>query len=163
MFKYLTNLLNTQVADFSVPPENAPTLPEFPNKAAYRQWSVQPTTDHVFASAYTGIVETLRVSENNIPHKVAGLIVDYDTNYRGDIIEQVVANTEPEFRPQFATRTHSNGVRLWFIFETPILFKDREKGTSKMSGRIIVESMLLVTRWGITDRARALRRRFSDR
>jgi dolichol-phosphate mannosyltransferase len=49
------------------------------------------------------------------------------------------------------------------IVETPILFKDREKGTSKMSGRIIVESMLLVTRWGITDRARALRRRFSDR
>lgn len=49
------------------------------------------------------------------------------------------------------------------IVETPILFKDREKGTSKMSGRIIVESMLLVTRWGITDRANALRARLSRR
>lgn len=49
------------------------------------------------------------------------------------------------------------------IVETPILFKDREKGTSKMSGRIIVESMLLVTRWGITDRAHSLRTRLSRR
>ena len=38
------------------------------------------------------------------------------------------------------------------ISEVPILFIDREIGTSKMSGRIIVESMLLVTRWGIVHR-----------
>ncbi len=49
------------------------------------------------------------------------------------------------------------------IVETPILFKDRVKGTSKMSGRIIVESMLLVTRWGIADRARGLRARIARR
>lgn len=49
------------------------------------------------------------------------------------------------------------------IVETPILFKDREKGTSKMSARIILESMLLVTGWGIKDRARGLRRRISGK
>jgi len=38
------------------------------------------------------------------------------------------------------------------ISEVPIMFADREKGTSKMSGRIIAESMLLVTRWGILHR-----------
>jgi len=38
------------------------------------------------------------------------------------------------------------------ISEVPIMFADREKGTSKMSGRIIAESMLLVTRWGIIHR-----------
>jgi dolichol-phosphate mannosyltransferase len=40
------------------------------------------------------------------------------------------------------------------IVETPIVFRDRQHGTSKMSGGIIVESMLLVTRWGIADRFR---------
>jgi dolichol-phosphate mannosyltransferase len=45
------------------------------------------------------------------------------------------------------------------IQETPILFKDREKGTSKMSGKIIVESMLRVTGWGVADRWASLRRR----
>ena len=37
------------------------------------------------------------------------------------------------------------------VGEVPIVFRDRERGTSKMSSRIIVESMLLVTRWGVAD------------
>jgi dolichol-phosphate mannosyltransferase len=44
------------------------------------------------------------------------------------------------------------------VMETPITFTDREVGTSKMSRHIIVESMLLVTRWGLTDRLRRRRR-----
>jgi dolichol-phosphate mannosyltransferase len=40
------------------------------------------------------------------------------------------------------------------IVETPIVFRDRQFGTSKMSGRIIAESMLLVTRWAIFDRTK---------
>jgi dolichol-phosphate mannosyltransferase len=42
------------------------------------------------------------------------------------------------------------------VVETPIAFTDRRYGVSKMSGRIVVESMLLVTRWAIRDRVRAL-------
>lgn len=45
------------------------------------------------------------------------------------------------------------------IVESPIIFRDRTEGKSKMSGRIIVESMLLVTRWGIGDRFRRRRRK----
>lgn len=37
------------------------------------------------------------------------------------------------------------------ISETPITFRDRERGKSKMSGRIVVESMWLVTTWAIGD------------
>jgi dolichol-phosphate mannosyltransferase len=43
------------------------------------------------------------------------------------------------------------------VVEKPIIFRDRTRGKSKMSGRIIVESMLLVTRWGIVDRFRRRR------
>ena len=38
------------------------------------------------------------------------------------------------------------------IVESPIIFRDRTHGKSKMSSRIIAESMMLVTRWGIRDR-----------
>ncbi|QGG95564.1 polyprenol monophosphomannose synthase [Actinomarinicola tropica] len=38
------------------------------------------------------------------------------------------------------------------IVEVPIAFTDRVRGTSKMSGRIVVEAMLLVTWWGVRDR-----------
>ena len=37
------------------------------------------------------------------------------------------------------------------VMETPIVFRDRRYGESKMSGRIIAESMVLVTRWGVRD------------
>ncbi len=43
------------------------------------------------------------------------------------------------------------------VVETPILFRDRVRGTSKMSWPIIAESMVLVTRWGVADRLRHLR------
>lgn len=45
------------------------------------------------------------------------------------------------------------------VVERPIMFVDRTRGTSKMSGRIIVESMLLVTRWGLRDLPGRWRRR----
>ena len=40
------------------------------------------------------------------------------------------------------------------IVEVPISFTDRTRGTSKMSSRIIVEALALVTRWGVADRLR---------
>ncbi|MEI7618404.1 MAG: polyprenol monophosphomannose synthase [Actinomycetota bacterium] len=47
------------------------------------------------------------------------------------------------------------------VVEEPITFIDREFGTSKMSGRIITESMLLVTGWAVSDSWAKVRRRFS--
>ncbi len=44
------------------------------------------------------------------------------------------------------------------IVETPIVFRDRLFGTSKMSGRIIAESMLLVTKWALFDRQKNRKR-----
>jgi dolichol-phosphate mannosyltransferase len=37
------------------------------------------------------------------------------------------------------------------VVETPIVFRDRRYGTSKMSGRIVAESMWLVTTWALRD------------
>jgi dolichol-phosphate mannosyltransferase len=55
------------------------------------------------------------------------------------------------FLTELVRRLTRHGYR---IVETPIVFRDRTLGKSKMSGRIIVESMLLVTKWGLTDRLR---------
>ena len=43
--------------------------------------------------------------------------------------------------------------------EVPISFADRERGKSKMSGRIVVEALVLVTGWGVRDRLRRVKRR----
>ncbi len=60
------------------------------------------------------------------------------------------------FLTELMRRIAARGAR---IDEVPILFRDRERGTSKMSGRIIVESMLLVTAWGAKDLVRGRRPR----
>jgi dolichol-phosphate mannosyltransferase len=44
------------------------------------------------------------------------------------------------------------------IVEVPITFRDRRWGKSKMSGRIIVEALGLVTVWGVKDRIAGRRR-----
>jgi dolichol-phosphate mannosyltransferase len=65
------------------------------------------------------------------------------------------------FLTELVVRLSRLGAR---IDEVPIVFVDRRYGTSKMSSRIVIESMLLVTRWGLAQRARRLRSRlFSGR
>ncbi len=45
------------------------------------------------------------------------------------------------------------------ISEVPITFTDRVEGSSKMSGRIVVEALGLVTLWGVRDLVTGRRRR----
>ena len=60
------------------------------------------------------------------------------------------------FQIEMAYRVEQRGGT---IVELPIEFVDRERGASKMSSRIIVEALLLVTWWGVRDRPRRLLRR----
>jgi glycosyltransferase involved in cell wall biosynthesis len=49
------------------------------------------------------------------------------------------------------------------IVEVPISFTDRVRGTSKMSGRIVVEALVLVTWWALRDRVLHRGRPVDDR
>ena len=59
------------------------------------------------------------------------------------------------FQVEMAYRVHNQGGQ---IVEVPIEFRDRTLGRSKMSMRIVVEALWLVTRWGVRDRLRPTRR-----
>lgn len=80
--------------------------------------------------------------------------------YRADVLDAIdfrdtIANGYA-FQMEVAYRLAGWGGR---IDEVPIAFTDRVRGQSKMSGRIMAESMLLVTRWGVRDRFQALTNR----
>ena len=82
--------------------------------------------------------------------------------YRAEVLDAIefrktVANGYA-FQMELAYRLAAWGGR---IDEVPIAFTDRVRGESKMSGKIMAESMLLVTRWGIRDRLRSLKGRRS--
>jgi dolichol-phosphate mannosyltransferase len=60
------------------------------------------------------------------------------------------------FQVEMAMRAHDAGLR---IVEIPVVFRDRTVGTSKMNGAIVREAMWLVTKWGVSRRIGAGRRR----
>ncbi len=64
------------------------------------------------------------------------------------------------FQMETAYRVHLWGGR---IAEMPIVFTDRVRGYSKMTWGIFAEELLLVTWWGLRDRARRLWRRLRQR
>ncbi len=59
------------------------------------------------------------------------------------------------FQVEMAYRVLASGGR---IVEVPISFTDRVRGESKMSSRIVVEALVLVTWWAIRDRILRIRR-----
>jgi dolichol-phosphate mannosyltransferase len=84
--------------------------------------------------------------------------------YRADTLKAIdYAGTRAKgygFQIETAYRVHRWGGR---IAEVPIIFTDRVRGYSKMSWHIFAEELLLVTWWGLRDRARRLWRRLRPR
>lgn len=62
------------------------------------------------------------------------------------------------FQVDMTYQVHRRGGR---IVEVPVTFVEREEGVSKMSRAIVVEALVNVTRWGISDAWRRVRRQAS--
>lgn len=71
-----------------------------------------------------------------------------------------VASTGYVFQADLAWRTVQAGLR---VVEVPIEFIERERGVSKMSPAIAVESLRRITVWGVSERGRQLRRGWRER
>ena len=78
--------------------------------------------------------------------------------YRADALRAIEHGTTAAEGYAFLTELVRRLIRRGYsVVEVPITFRDREHGISKMSGRIIVESMVLITGWGVKDILRRLR------
>ena len=81
--------------------------------------------------------------------------------YRAEVLDeiahQVVDSRGYCFQIDLTIRTADAG---WEIREHPITFTERQAGTSKMTGGVVVEAMTRVTLWGLARRIR--RRRHPD-
>ena len=93
-----------------------------------------------WGNRYVGLVLGLRVRDATAGFRA----------YRADMLEAIDYQTTSAdgyaFQVEMAYRVRRAGGA---ITEVPITFSDRVRGTSKMSGRIVVEAMLLVTWWGV--------------
>jgi dolichol-phosphate mannosyltransferase len=78
----------------------------------------------------------------------------WKTSTLNDIDYKTTHATGYLFQMEMAYRVAQRGEQ---IAEVPITFRDRVRGTSKMSGAVIFEELTRVTWWGIRDRVRRLR------
>ncbi len=100
---------------------------------------------------------------NRYASKVLGIAVNDATSgyraYRSELMAKVdfhdVKADGYGFQIEMAYRVLAAGGT---VSEVPISFVDRTRGTSKMSSRIVVEAMVLVTWWGLRDRLLRFRR-----
>jgi len=100
---------------------------------------------------------------NRYASSVLGINVSDATSgyraYRSEVMAKVDFHTVKAdgygFQIEMAHRVLRVGGK---VVEVPISFVDRARGTSKMSSRIVVEAMILVTWWGIRDRLLRKRR-----
>jgi dolichol-phosphate mannosyltransferase len=80
--------------------------------------------------------------------------------YRAETIKSVGYDTTRAkgygFQIELAYRVNQNGGTM---VQLPIVFTDRVRGHSKMTWRIAAEELVLVTWWGVRDRAKKLRRK----
>lgn len=71
----------------------------------------------------------------------------YRRELLAQLIEQPITAEGYAFQVELAIRAEAYGAS---VVEVPITFVERERGTSKMTGLIVLEAFLLVTRWGIS-------------
>jgi dolichol-phosphate mannosyltransferase len=95
-----------------------------------------------WGNRYTSLVLRLQVRDCTSGFRV----------YRASALSAIEPSSTTAEGYAFLTELVRRLVRSGYrVMESPIVFRDRRYGESKMSSRIIVESMLLVTRWGLRD------------
>ncbi len=151
-------VLVTIDADFSFDPDVIPTLvaeletgrdlvagSRYVPGGTTPNWPVHRRALSRYGNRYTCWVLGLPVSDATSGFRA----------YRASVLEAIGYDTTRAngyaFMTELAFRIASDGGD---ISEIPIEFRDRERGTSKMSGGIIVESMLRVTWWGLRETLR---------
>jgi dolichol-phosphate mannosyltransferase len=105
----------------------------------------------------------LSVWANRYAAAVLGLAINDATAgfraYRSDMVRRIdLSHSRADgygFQVEMVYRIVRLGGR---IVEVPITFTDRVEGSSKMSGRIVVEALALVTLWGVRDMLTGRRR-----
>ncbi|PRY34841.1 polyprenol monophosphomannose synthase [Umezawaea tangerina] len=84
--------------------------------------------------------------------------------YRAEVLRKLklhnVASSGYCFQIDLSWRTHELGFR---IVEVPITFTDRVIGESKMSGNVVREALIRVTKWGLRRRGNQLRSVFAPK
>jgi len=97
------------------------------SKEVFVDWCQRPTTTHCHFSGFEGLDPRLRVSDANPATMLHAFVADYDTSTV--TTEQIVAlktKCPGEYLPNYGSLTFSQGARLVWLVEEPVLLPPKE-------------------------------------
>lgn len=116
IYRHIENLRSaaaSKAADISKLPYN---VPKFSSKAEYRAWCADNKTKHVFYSAVEGRAPSKRVSAENPPNKIYGIVADYDAPVNWSMVDGKISTVCAGALPTWRSKTHSGYIRLVWEF-----------------------------------------------
>lgn len=97
---------------------------EIKDKEAFRRWCQTPNLDHYFYTAYEGLSQGLRVSDENAAVRMHGVVADFDSPVIDGDWEALKLRGSPDFQPSHGSLSFSNQARLVWTFEEPVFVYD---------------------------------------
>ena len=119
-YRYIKNLRDTKAVKATRLDNIAKTKPTFASKADYRAWCANAATDHVFFNMVEGSTPSKRISNDNLPNKIYGVVADYDAPVNWGSIDTDISAKCSSNMPTWRTKTNSGYLRLIWEFDNAL-------------------------------------------
>jgi hypothetical protein len=117
-------------------------LPEHDSKKEYREWEALSSTKGCLFSAVEAFIPTQRVTKENPPRRLHGVVVDYDQAMDAEEYKAFMSRVIDGDHPAaYVSRSFSGGAHLVFLFEKPMPVPDK-KHLGRLLNRIKKELKL---------------------
>lgn len=124
MYKALPNLRSSRVTDCPDPSSEwklHPLPKEIKEKDQYKEYCMDGKTESCFISTVEGMDPNMRVSKDNPPMNITGLIVDYDSGLSKERFKEFIKKNHGVPPPNFVCDTFTKDQRrLIWEFEEPL-------------------------------------------
>tara|TARA_Y100001963_G_scaffold54728_1_gene76570 strand:- start:3241 stop:5385 length:2145 start_codon:yes stop_codon:yes gene_type:complete len=96
-------------------------MPEFESKSKYREWEAMPSTKSCLFSTVEGEIPNQRLSKNNPPRRLLGVVADYDRSQSDEEFQAFMKRAiDQDFPLSYVSRSFSGGIHAVWLFEKPI-------------------------------------------
>ena len=116
-YRYIKNLRDTKCHKTSDPSTLKKKKPKFQTKADFRAWCADAKTDHVFYSLVEGSAPSKRISTDNPPNLIHGIVADYDAPVNWPEVDAIIGAKCAAHPPTWRSETQSGYIRLVWEFE----------------------------------------------
>jgi hypothetical protein len=114
-------------------------IPDFETTAQFKNWAAEPDTDYCAFSVFEGLDSSQRVSGNNSPHFIHGVVLDYDAKFSDDEVGEFVSRSlESAYPMSYVSRSYSGGIHAVWFFEKPVMFHGK-KIAKRFLDRVVKE------------------------